>query len=96
MIQTLAEMLAKQGVSASHSAEQEGFYVVIEDRGEISLQYHDIEGEGLSTCAATPLRRNEAGLLNCCFELVQRGYALTLIMSPRILALHVRCDETTC
>jgi hypothetical protein len=91
MIQTLREMLARQGVCESYSGDQEGFYFGLEDRGEISLRYNDVEREGVSTCA-TPLRRNEAGLLKFCYELALRGYAFTLIMSPRTLALHVQCD----
>jgi hypothetical protein len=92
MLQTLREVLAVQGVCESYSGEQEGFYFVVEDRGEISLHYNDIEQERLSACAA-PLRRDEAGLLKCCYEIARRGYALTLVMSPRTLTLHVRCDE---
>jgi hypothetical protein len=90
-IQTLRELFAEQGVCESHSSEEEGFYFAIESAVEVSVHYQGIEQQRASA-SAPPLRRNEVGLLKCCNELGQRGYGLTLFMSPRTLTLYVRYD----
>ena len=83
MLETLREVLAQGGLHESRSAEQEGIFLVPEGRDEVLLQYNGGE------CAA------KAEIFRCCSLLTERRYAVTLVSSPRVLALYIR-SETGC
>lgn len=92
MINMIRELFAERGLDESSQASEPGFYLMIEDVAEISIHYNDIERERAST-RALPSNRTVATLLKLCSDLTPRGFALTLFLSPRMLALHVR-DES--
>jgi hypothetical protein len=91
MIETLREVLAQACGGESRAAGQEGIYFAIEGKNEVSLHYDGAEHEGLSLGAARS-RKAKSDVLAACRILAERGYALTLVLSPRTLALYVRSE----
>jgi hypothetical protein len=91
LLERLREVLAQEGLCESRSAEEEGIFFTIEGRDEVSLQYIEIEREEVPL-GSVPSQRAKEDVLRCCSILIDRGYSLTLILSPRTLTLSVRYE----
>ena len=91
ILQTLRSLLAKQNLPESVDPEDEGFYFVVEDRSQISLQYNSVS---LKPCSASlaASRRQRTGFFKYCNELARRGYAFSMFISPRTLVLYIDVD----
>lgn len=87
MLQKLRETLSAEGVPESRSADEEGYYFVVESRRDVSVHYHNPRGGAATDVSAS--RPIHIGLLKCCDEMAMRGYTTTLILSPRTFALHI-------
>ncbi len=87
----LRQIFAREGMRESCSAEQEGVFFTAEGRGEVSLQYNMPGHERFSHDAAS-FRKAKDDLLRCSSILAEQGFPVTLIVSPRTLALFVRSD----
>jgi hypothetical protein len=81
-------VLVREGVRESRSDDEEGVFLVVESRSEVSLQYHTARRDGLLSVDVP--HRAQAEVLKCCAALARHGFALTLVLSPRTLALYVR------
>jgi hypothetical protein len=92
MMELLRALLAEQGLFDSPSGACADVHVAIEGRDEVSVRYDRAEPAGSSSCLNRAIRRTDA-LLRVCSALGQRGYALTLFMSPRTVALYVRAGD---
>jgi len=87
----LREILEREGIRGSCSADQEGVFFAIEGPDEVSLQYNLSEDKSVSPGAASSQKaRND--LVRCCSVIADLGFAVTLILSPRTLALFVRSE----
>ncbi len=87
----LREIFAREGMRESCSAEQEGVFFTVEGREEVSVQYNMPEHERLLGDAAS-FRKAKDDLVRCVRILAEHGFPVTLIVSPRTLALFVRSD----
>ena len=87
----LREILKREGICESFSAEQEGIFFAFEGRDEVSLQYHTSEHERVLLGDAAA-RKAKNDVLRCCSVLADHGFAITLVISPRTLALFVRSE----
>jgi len=91
VVEQLREILAREGIRASSSADQEGIFFAIEGPDEVSLLYNLSEDKNASPIAASfQMARND--LVRCCSVIADLGFAVTLILSPRTLALFVRSE----
>jgi len=89
VVSALREIFAREGMHESWSAEREGIFIILESHEEVSLQYNLPEPESFSSNAAS-YRKAKDQLVRCCSILAERGFLVTLIVSPRTLALFVR------
>jgi hypothetical protein len=87
----LREIFAREDMRESCSAEQEGMFFSFEGHDEVALQYNIPEHERVAP-AATSIRKAKDDLVRCCSILAEQGFPVTLIVSPRTLALFVRFD----
>jgi hypothetical protein len=92
VVEQLRKILEREGIRGSCSADQEGIFFAIEGPDEVSLQYNLSEDKSASPTAASSRKaRNE--LVRCCSVIADFGFAVTLILSPRTLALFVRSED---
>ena len=91
MVEQLREILEREGICGSCSADQEGIFIAIEGPDEVSLQYNLPEDTSASPTAASS-RKARNDLVMCCSVIADVGLAVTLILSPRTLALFVRSE----
>jgi hypothetical protein len=91
VVAQLRETLEREGIRGSCSADQEGVFFAIEGPDEVSLQYNMSEDKTASPAGASSQKaRND--LVRCCSVIADLGFAVTLILSPRTLALFVRSE----
>jgi hypothetical protein len=91
LLETLRAAFVRAGARESRSEAQDGFFFVDGEPGTVCLEYSASEREGPVSRIAV-LRRRDVAVLNCCAELARNGYAFTLFLSPRTLALTVRSN----
>jgi hypothetical protein len=91
LVAQLREILEREGIRGSCSADQEGFFFAIEGPDEVSLQYNLSEDKSASP-GATSSQKARNDLVRCCSVIADLGFAVTLILSPRTLALFVRSE----
>ena len=91
MVEALREILAREGIRESSSAEQEGLFLTFEGLSEVSLQHNMPEHESVSATAAS-FRKARKDLVRCSSALAERGFAVTLVLSPRTIALFARSE----
>jgi hypothetical protein len=91
VVDVLREILAREGVRESRSAEQEGLFFTFESLGEVSLQHNMTEHESVSA-GADSFRKARKALVTCLSVLAERGFAVTLVLSPRTIALFARSE----
>jgi hypothetical protein len=92
LLAMLREALSLEGLRESCSPEQEGIFLTVEGRDEVSLQYVEAEREDVQR-SVPPSSKATADVLRCCSILAGRGYSLTLVLSPRTLTLSVRASS---
>lgn len=89
ILEMLREVLALEGVRESRSPGQEGIFLAVEGHDEVSLQYIELAREEVPR-GTPPSPRAKAEVLRCFSILGDRGYSVTLVLSPRTLVLSVR------
>ena len=87
MMDGVRQTLSTHQVCESLSADEEGYYFVIDGESEVSLHYHWIQGNRAATGAS--LHAVRLAFAGCCHEMARRGFTVTLFMSPRAQALHI-------
>lgn len=87
LVDILRRILIQHNLSESTAPEMTAFSVSAETRDEVLLQF-DGYNDG-SPAGDSDFNAARDGLLRCCQTILSRGYTVTLVCSPRTLALYV-------
>jgi hypothetical protein len=88
-VEQLREIVVRQDIPESRSEDEAGIFFVIEGPNEVSLQYN-LPGDTSTSPSPASSRKARNDLLRCCGAIADVGFAVTLLSSPRTLALFVR------